>query len=87
MRGYVNHSVAQKFKKKKQLLPKAGLKDCLESILFKPPKHRKVMDKHTWLAEEPGDLVACLDTLSGLQTLEHILKLMANLTTTMVRTA
>jgi hypothetical protein len=47
MRGYVNHSVAQKFKKKKQLLPKAGLKDCLESILFKPPKHRKVMDKHT----------------------------------------
>lgn len=59
----------------------------LSRIPFKPQKHRKGMDKHTSVAEEPGDLVACLNMPSGLQNLEHILALEAKETTRMLRAA
>lgn len=39
----------------------------LSRILFKPQKHRKGMDKHTSVAEEPGSFVECLNMPSGLQ--------------------
>lgn len=84
MRGYVSHSVVHK---RCAAIAKSWLKR-LSRIPFKPQKHRKGMGKHTPVAEEPRDFVACLNMLAGLlQTLEHILTLETKGTARMVRTA
>lgn len=59
----------------------------LSRILFKPQKHRRGMDKHSSGAEEPGDLVACLNMPSWLQNLEDMLTVGAKETTRKPKTA